>query len=304
MKIGTNIKKLRAEKNITQEQLANHLHISCQAISKWENNSALPDVTHIPAIADYFDVKIGDLFQVDMSGYRNRAQRLSARYDVTGRREDYNRAQAEWDKRLTRNDLDADDYDTYGHYLCFHADKLYVQAEEAFEQAVALGQTGAEHMLITLRAKQDRAHESITRHEAAITADPANPEHWHKLVHAYYPVGRTFNAPNSNLTKAAEIAATALEKFPNDAFLHMLHGVILHAQNRLPNALHAWEKSIQLNPEIPDNYFATAKVLETLNRPAEAIAAWERAAAFYESRNLHEHIPRCQNEANRLRNQL
>lgn len=39
--LGTNIRLLRKTKNITQEELANALHISYQAISKWENGDSL-----------------------------------------------------------------------------------------------------------------------------------------------------------------------------------------------------------------------------------------------------------------------
>lgn len=52
--IGTNIRLLRKTKNITQEELANALHISYQAISKWENGSSQPDIALLPAIANYF----------------------------------------------------------------------------------------------------------------------------------------------------------------------------------------------------------------------------------------------------------
>ena len=50
--IGQNIKKLRTAKNITQEQLANSLHISNQAVSKWEKEQAYPDIALLPMIAD------------------------------------------------------------------------------------------------------------------------------------------------------------------------------------------------------------------------------------------------------------
>ena len=59
--IGTQIAKLRKDKNITQEELAKNLGVSAQAVSKWENGGA-PDVDMLPEIADYFDVSIDLLF--------------------------------------------------------------------------------------------------------------------------------------------------------------------------------------------------------------------------------------------------
>jgi len=65
MYIGENIKRLRREKNITQEKLAEHLSISCQAISKWERGETYPDITFIIPIASYFGVSTDDLLGVD-----------------------------------------------------------------------------------------------------------------------------------------------------------------------------------------------------------------------------------------------
>lgn len=56
------IKKLRLSKNISQDTLAKALGISTQAVSKWENQKALPDIMLLPAIAKFFDVSIDALF--------------------------------------------------------------------------------------------------------------------------------------------------------------------------------------------------------------------------------------------------
>lgn len=61
MMIGKNIKRLRINVGMTQEQLAERLHISGQAVSKWENETALPDITLLPDLADCFGVTIDEL---------------------------------------------------------------------------------------------------------------------------------------------------------------------------------------------------------------------------------------------------
>ena len=63
MKIGSNIAALRKEKGITQEELANALGVSAQAVSKWENNSSCPDVSLLTVIADYFGVTVDALLR-------------------------------------------------------------------------------------------------------------------------------------------------------------------------------------------------------------------------------------------------
>ncbi len=48
------LKLLRQENDITQDRLAEYLGLSYQAVSKWENNQSYPDITLIPAIANFF----------------------------------------------------------------------------------------------------------------------------------------------------------------------------------------------------------------------------------------------------------
>ncbi|MBQ8497575.1 MAG: helix-turn-helix transcriptional regulator [Clostridia bacterium] len=64
-KFSQKLKELRAKKNITQEQLARHLQISPQAVSKWERNEGYPDIMLLPRIALYFDVTIDDLLGIE-----------------------------------------------------------------------------------------------------------------------------------------------------------------------------------------------------------------------------------------------
>ncbi len=63
MNIGNNIAVLRKKKGITQEELANELGVSAQAVSKWENNSSCPDVSLLTKIADYFGVSVDALLR-------------------------------------------------------------------------------------------------------------------------------------------------------------------------------------------------------------------------------------------------
>ncbi len=64
-KFSKKLKELRNGKNITQEQLARHLQISPQAVSKWERNEGYPDIMLLPRIALYFDVTIDDLLGIE-----------------------------------------------------------------------------------------------------------------------------------------------------------------------------------------------------------------------------------------------
>lgn len=74
IKIGTRIRELRHRDGRKQEDLANALGVTCQAVSRWELNSGYPDMEMIPAIANYFHVTIDELF-----GYsKDREEKLKA----------------------------------------------------------------------------------------------------------------------------------------------------------------------------------------------------------------------------------
>ena len=59
--IGENIKRLRLEKGITQEQLAEKLNVSNAAVSKWERGGSFPDITLLFPLADYFGISVDEL---------------------------------------------------------------------------------------------------------------------------------------------------------------------------------------------------------------------------------------------------
>ena len=56
--IGNNIKKLRKESGITQEQIASKLCISRQALSNYEAGKRIPDIYELIVLADLFEVSL------------------------------------------------------------------------------------------------------------------------------------------------------------------------------------------------------------------------------------------------------
>lgn len=65
MTIGEKIKQLRKQNDITQDKLAEYLNISYQAVSKWENGSAMPDIALVVPLANFFGVSTDTLFDLD-----------------------------------------------------------------------------------------------------------------------------------------------------------------------------------------------------------------------------------------------
>lgn len=76
MEIGKQIKNLRTEKGVTQEELANYLGISYQAVSKWENNVTSPDIQLLPLISVYFGITIDKLFEMPDKTHMERIENM------------------------------------------------------------------------------------------------------------------------------------------------------------------------------------------------------------------------------------
>ena len=61
MTLGEKLKKLRTDKNLTQEELAEILFVSRTAISKWESGRGFPNIESLKAISKYFSVSLDEL---------------------------------------------------------------------------------------------------------------------------------------------------------------------------------------------------------------------------------------------------
>lgn len=75
--IGKNLRRLRRERDVTQEEMAGHLGISFQAISKWERGEGYPDITMLPALAGYFSVSVDSLLGMDEATAKQRYDEIN-----------------------------------------------------------------------------------------------------------------------------------------------------------------------------------------------------------------------------------
>ena len=77
MNFSENLSKLRKEKGIKQEVLANDMKVSRQTVSKWENGTAMPDLKKLTALAEYFGITMDELLGFTEKGDNGESQKIN-----------------------------------------------------------------------------------------------------------------------------------------------------------------------------------------------------------------------------------
>lgn len=74
MQFNESLRNLRKSKGLSQEELAEKMHVTRQTISKWENGSAMPDLRKLTELADLFEVSMDDLLGITVHSAGNTNQ--------------------------------------------------------------------------------------------------------------------------------------------------------------------------------------------------------------------------------------
>lgn len=84
LKLGENLKKFRLQRELTQEQLADILGVSAQAVSRWENGTTYPDITLLPTVANYFEITLDELMGMDSFKSEEQLKELLGQFKENG----------------------------------------------------------------------------------------------------------------------------------------------------------------------------------------------------------------------------
>ena len=132
MSIGTTIRNLRRERDLTQEELAEVLGVTAKAVSQWENDRTAPDLSQIPAICCYFDITADRLLGIETSARRELRNALFADAQALAQAGRHREAADAFSAALARF---PDDYEimcflNYSVFVCL-SQGLYPQEERA-----------------------------------------------------------------------------------------------------------------------------------------------------------------------------
>lgn len=266
-----NLRRLRLEKNLTQEQLANILGVSVQSVSRWECGNTLPDVMLLPEIARLYGVTVDDLYRADAKGYSSYAQRLLAVYEASGRSEDFIAAEQEF-SRMSVNELTADDLRSWGvlyHYMMQHS---AVQAQRKLEQAMQHPDvteqvyTSAAQQKIALLCDQGKGHNEAMRYNELLDDNPSDYRLWLLCTAAYEFI--------KEYDKALEVVTEGIRHFPTKASLYVHAGDICCSMKRYDEAFTHWHKALELDSSHLDAMYSIGFCYEELEQYQNAYNIW------------------------------
>ena len=275
-----NIKQLRQQKGLTQEQVAEILRVSTQTISRWECNTTYPDIMLLPEIARLYCVTIDDLFQENTLSYDNYAQRLASIYEISGKPEDYTNANYEFNKLKQADEYTLKDNLKHGMIHMSMSLSCKQLATQCFQQIIDSCEKednvspdnktywSARYHSIYLSVSNGQS-EAICRKQKERTKKYAdNYMEWTVLIYAYYYSGRN--------TEAYEAFKKALDKFTDKWELFMVAGYVCKALKRYDEAIEFANKSYELNSEYMDALYTKAFCQQEMGDYQQAYTTWQQ----------------------------
>jgi len=282
---SNNLRRLRQAKGYTQEQVANHLGVSPQSVSRWECGATFPDILLLPAIAEHYCVTVDDLFREGTESYKHYADRLSSLYESTRDRDDFIRADNEYRRLIDSGTHTTEDLRSYG---CMHMMAMWECADKAmvaFNEVIAKGPQEDERTYYRTRLQKMQLIHSLGHNEmnmerqrAALAEHPEEP--WeHILMLAALCNSKQYE-------EAHQQFLSSVERYPNTSELYVYGGDICKALGRLDEAFTWLDKGLELDPELCDAKYAKAAWYEELGDWKNALEVWTSLVSDMEKRGL------------------
>ncbi len=290
--IGTNVKRLREENKITQEQLATALNISYQAVSKWETGATIPDTLLLPSIAEFFGITIDELFRPNMVAYRHKGHRLFAVYESHPSSENFYAAESEMLKVINSAAPDSDlyfqaeDLRTLGNLYNYHMSYCRDTAVKYYDKAIVMGKPMRkklyacfEQQKIYFMSQIGRGQECVDNYTTLINSEPDNCENYICAILSLYCCEK--------YNDAEKLCEAALSMWDDNVMVYYLSGDVYRKLKMYDKAFKYWGKSLELNKikttqtnenGFMDAMYSIADCYMEIGDKGKAYSAWKRIA--------------------------
>lgn len=313
MELGKTIKQLRLKSGLTQEQLGNQLGVGAQAVSKWENGLAMPDIALLPSLSTVFGVSIDELFSLTTE---QKLDRIERRLDVEGELSEATIREYDDFLKVTRSEEKyrkrASELLAYLYWrqMDVYAGKVRRYAKEAIYENPS--QKGCQYML-DMAAGQQAWDWNISNHSAVIAfykdVVAKNPEaaiaHMylidnliadHRCDEAEEALKKYGSLPNANPImvevyrahihlarfdekKAEETILQLLELHPNESACLFEVAQYYAKKAEYPKAIEYYERSFaseKRRPRFTDELQGIADIYELMEDYPKAVQTYDR----------------------------
>ena len=147
MTIGETIRKMRRARDITQEELAELLHITPQAVSRWETDATTPDIGSLIGLARIFDCSADDILGLHSIKTEERIEHYSEIAVRAGMNGDEETALGAWRDALAEFPNDYIVMSDLAHYLSFYADRRIDSDPEKYRSMMKEAQLLYEYII-------------------------------------------------------------------------------------------------------------------------------------------------------------
>lgn len=297
---GNNLKRLRTAKKYTQEQVAQMLHVSPKAVSRWECGSTMPDVMMLPKIAKIYCVTVDDLYTEKSIAYENYAQRLMSVYESTHHIDDFIRAEREYANLLKSSECTMRDICMYAILYQIHMQDCKNKALELFNKGLKMGIDNDPDTYHWIERQRMLMLSQVGENESIIAEQTQNfEEHPHDLYsHINLLVAHLFA---NNNEKAMEIFLEAEKEFGDAPILYIYGGELYRRLKKYDKAFDCWNKSLAIDTEFTLAARLKAECYEELGDNQSAYEVWREIINWYETRGYEVEAAEVRNRAAKCR---
>ena len=273
--LGSKIKQLRLSRSMTQEQLAQRLGLTAQAISKWESGTNMPDIQILPDISIIFGVSIDELFAMTDESRMERIENMI--YDVRFI-PDTEFSQTERYLKDCQSKAELQGQATLLLAMLYNkrANEYHELAKPLARQALELipGKKDAHNAIFDAEngPYQDwnmiNHHQLIDFYKQTVKNHPGDIRNYFWLLDLLIADGRTAEAREY---------VEAMKQVEYSYHYEMYMGQICKEECDLPGALDWWQRMTEHSPEKYQVWFEYGSILAKLGKYNEAIPYFKKA---------------------------
>lgn len=310
MELGKKIKQLRLNKGVTQEALANALGVTYQAVSRWENETTMPDISLLPQISVFFGVSIDELFEfTEESQYERIENMLNEKSTLSD--SEFQNAKYFLEKQLNKESENVNAIKLLAWLYSHRAKSSNVQAVEYAKRALQLGDTsksmnnilrdayGSPHTDWNYRNR----HELIDFYYEHLKTYPDDIRAYRYLLPALIADGRTNEAREliknirnkektellyifdamilrreGKINESEKLLDDMIKQFPDSWYTWSIVADFKADDCKYEEAISCFEKSFKLQqkPRFTDSLEAIAHIYEIKKDFQKSISAYQR----------------------------